>query len=168
VPQGIDEARSVSARLKPVAPFLVSEIALVLVLLLGDIGFDRPGRFGLDFGHLLLIAAAFAVLWSIGTWRAVRLELWPVLCLQILIPLAALAGLMRLGTADVQRFRAEDYQHLVGDDEHEVQAELGDVPGATTFTLERDGAVEHRELQLNGMTVRYSGGKVVAVEPNER
>lgn len=34
----------------------------LLVDLFGDIGFDKPGRFGLDFGHYLIL---------VGTWFGV-------------------------------------------------------------------------------------------------
>jgi hypothetical protein len=37
---------------------LAIQVAGIGIVLFGDIGFDKPGRFGLDFGHLLLIAAA--------------------------------------------------------------------------------------------------------------
>ena len=33
----------------------------VLVVMFGDIGFDKPGRFGLDFGDLLLIGCLWLV-----------------------------------------------------------------------------------------------------------
>lgn len=39
-----------------------AQVLAVLVVVFGDIGFDRPGRFGLDFGHLVLfIAPAWCV-----------------------------------------------------------------------------------------------------------
>jgi hypothetical protein len=154
---------------RPLAPVVATEIALVLLVLFGDIGFDRPGRFGLAFDHLLLFAAAFVVVWTIGTWRAVRLRRWPAVALQISLPFCACAGLAYVqAPPEVPRFRAEEHQHLVGRNELDVQAELGDAAGATLFILEQDGAADLRELQLAGMTVRYSAGKVAAVEPNER
>ena len=33
------------------------QILAALVVVFGDIGFDRPGRFGLDFGHLVFFLA---------------------------------------------------------------------------------------------------------------
>ena len=48
----------------------VVQCLVVLVLYFGDIGFDKPGKFGLDFGHLhallllqvcLFVAAAFVI-----------------------------------------------------------------------------------------------------------
>lgn len=149
---------------------LAAEVVLALVVLFGDIGFDHPGRFGLDFGHALLILALFLILWSLGLWKAARARSWALLGAQLVLPIAAALALALQGRpAAIPRLRAEDYQHLVGRDEPEVQAELGDVPGATLFTLEHDGAVDRRELQLAGMTVRYSPeGRVVAVEANGR
>lgn len=146
---------------------LWAEVVLVLVFLLGDIGFDRPGRFGLDFGHALLILGLFLLLWLVGAWMAVRCRSWTMLGAQLALPLVAMA--VQLRPTAIPRFRADDYQHLVGRDEAEVQAEFGNVRGATLLTLERDGEVDHRELQLTGMVVRYSReGRVVAVEANER
>ena len=34
-----------------------AQVLAVLVVVFGDIGFDRPGRFGLDFGHLVFFLA---------------------------------------------------------------------------------------------------------------
>lgn len=33
------------------------QVLAVLVVVFGDFGFDRPGRFGLDFGHLVFFLA---------------------------------------------------------------------------------------------------------------
>ncbi len=51
---------------------------ILLVLFFGDIGFDKPGRFGLDFGHFLLllcfqILLLFAFLMRLAKSRAWRL-----------------------------------------------------------------------------------------------
>ena len=47
---------------------LTTQVLAVSVIIFGDIGFDRPGRFGLSFGHLLALlglwfAATFAGFW---------------------------------------------------------------------------------------------------------
>jgi len=49
-------------RLVPGAATALQLAGLALVLF-GDIGFDRPGRYGLDFGHLLLIVVVVALAW---------------------------------------------------------------------------------------------------------
>jgi hypothetical protein len=43
-----------------------------LVLVFGDIGFDRPGRFGLDFGHMLLLAVIWFVASCVGFFAAFK------------------------------------------------------------------------------------------------
>jgi len=69
----------------------LAQSALIVVLLFGDIGFDRPGRFGLDFGHLLLLIGVEAILvaWALRT--AIRARSWTYLGIQAL--LLALAGM---------------------------------------------------------------------------
>ncbi len=50
----------------------------VAVVVFGDVGFDKPGRFGLDFGHLLLIAAAeAALLIALAVFSIVNKKWWP-------------------------------------------------------------------------------------------
>lgn len=145
------------------------QVALALVFVFGDIGFDHPGRFGLDFGHLVAIGLVFAVAWGIGVWRAVRTKAWSALTVQLLLPLLALpAGLIVAMPGPDPRFQSASYQHLVGKSEAEVEAEIGRPRGATLVTLEQDGVAVSRELVLVGMTIRYSqAGTVVAVEANE-
>ena len=49
------------------------QVLAVLVVVFGDIGFDRPGRFGLDFGHLVFfIAPAWCVAAIVGLIRSLR------------------------------------------------------------------------------------------------
>lgn len=36
-------------------------IISILVLAFGDIGFDKPGKFGLDFGHFLIISTILLI-----------------------------------------------------------------------------------------------------------
>lgn len=62
---------------------LVGQLLMLGVFCLVDLGFDRPGQFGLDFGHqLLLIAAHFLLFWVALTLaillRAVNLVGWVV------------------------------------------------------------------------------------------
>ncbi len=44
---------------------LLFQWSLYGIVEFGDIGFDHPGRYGLDFGHFLLIVAIWALL-SVG------------------------------------------------------------------------------------------------------
>ena len=68
------------------------QFLICVVLAFGDIGFDHPGRFGLDFGHFLLLLAAQAGLFLLSlalpiAWRRWRLLLIPA----VFVPLTLLA-----------------------------------------------------------------------------
>ena len=50
----------------------------IAVVMFGDVGFDKPGRFGLDFGHLLLIAAAeVALSIALVVFSILKKKWWP-------------------------------------------------------------------------------------------
>ena len=48
------------------------QVLAALVVVFGDIGFDRPGRFGLDFGHLVYFLAP---VWCVATLGGLVLSL---------------------------------------------------------------------------------------------
>ena len=63
---------------------LTIQVLAVSVIIFGDIGFDRPGRFGLTFGHLLALlglwfAATFAGFWL--SWSRKWYSLFWLQCL---------------------------------------------------------------------------------------
>jgi hypothetical protein len=62
---------------------LIVQILALLVLMFGDIGFDKPGRFGLDFGHLLILAALWFVAVCSGFIAAWKMEGSVVVLLQV-------------------------------------------------------------------------------------
>lgn len=49
---------------------------ILLVLLLGDIGFDHPGRFGLAFDHLLLLLGFQVLLFVVILVLALKSRDW--------------------------------------------------------------------------------------------
>ncbi len=59
---------------------LILQTLGVLTIYFGDIGFDYPGKYGLDFGHLLLILAmeVAIIIVLIGISIAIK-KWWPVL-----------------------------------------------------------------------------------------
>ncbi len=67
---------------------------IVIVLLFGDIGFDRAGRFGLDFGHLLLLLVVDAVLIAWTVTIAVRTRSWLYAGVRVLLLLAVAASVI--------------------------------------------------------------------------
>lgn len=59
---------------------VVIQLLGLAVLLFGDVGFDKAGRFGLDFRHFLVIAAVEIVAFIAAIWLSVVRKSWvPVL-----------------------------------------------------------------------------------------
>lgn len=87
----MDEEREVMPNAPRGNPYvlLAIEAALLLVVVFGDVGFDKPGRFGLDFGTALFLGAAFVAAWSYGVWCSVRRRAWPALALHLALPVLA-------------------------------------------------------------------------------
>jgi len=148
------------------------QVLLVLVLVFGDIGFDKPGRFGLAFGSLLLCGGALVAASLVGlVWSARRRALGAALA-HLLLPFVVLGGLYaREAWRDRSSFvvlEAAELQHLVGKSLAEVESELGDLPGITQATYVEAGG-ERVELQCPGVTVRFStAGVATEVVENDR
>lgn len=71
---------------------IAAQVLIVSIVALGDIGFDHPGRFGLDFGHLLLLALLWLLATMLGfvfAWKARSLGL---LTIQGALSVATTAG----------------------------------------------------------------------------
>jgi hypothetical protein len=75
-------------RIYPYA-LLALQVLLLLVVILGEPGFDKPGRFGLDFGSVLFLAAVFAAAWLSGAVLSVRTRSWLAMALHLIVPIAA-------------------------------------------------------------------------------
>lgn len=91
-------ARPHGAKRSALLPWLaLAQVLLVLLFAFGDIGFDHPGRFGLDFGHGIAILAALAVLWIAGTWLAVRRRDRGWIVFEVVLPLAGIALALAAG-----------------------------------------------------------------------
>ncbi len=69
-----------------------AQAAVVAVLVLGDIGFDKPGRFGLDFGHLLLLLGVQVLLLVATTGFAFARRRHGFLLVQALLAAATVAA----------------------------------------------------------------------------
>lgn len=50
------------------------QLASMLVLVFGDIGFDKPGRFGLDFEHALWLGVVWLAAAGLGVVLACRMR----------------------------------------------------------------------------------------------
>ena len=65
---------------------------IVLVLHFGDIGFDKPGRFGLAFEHYLISISLLMGLFVAAVIVIFRGKQWTYLGAQLLLLLLAAAG----------------------------------------------------------------------------
>jgi hypothetical protein len=78
--------------------FLAAQALLIVVVLCVPFGFDHPSALGLDFGHLLLVAALYALLLIAGLAAAIQRREWRLLWTQVLAPCVVLglgaAGLL--------------------------------------------------------------------------
>ncbi len=70
----------------------VLQCLAVLVLYFGDIGFDRPGRFGLAFQHFLILMCLQGVLFIAAVTIILRRKQWKYLGAQFLLLVITLMG----------------------------------------------------------------------------
>lgn len=75
----------------------IANAFICAVLAFGDIGFDHPGRYGLDFDHLVLLVFCQSVLTLSWIWLAIKFE---KLSLIWAIPAVVLATLVALHYGD--------------------------------------------------------------------
>jgi hypothetical protein len=66
-----------------IAIAILVQCALLVVLNFGDIGFDKPGRYGLDFEHFLVILALYVFALLAGIVVSAMRKLWGVIALQL-------------------------------------------------------------------------------------
>lgn len=72
----------------------ILQCAVALTLALGDIGFDKPGRFGLDFDHLLILLTIQGCLAIAVVIMAFRTRRWNYLGIQFLLLVVTTIGIM--------------------------------------------------------------------------
>ncbi len=157
--------------MKLLSTLIAARIVLATIVVMGDAGFDKAGRYGLDFGTVLALGGLFALAWLVGVFLAIRGKAWPALGLQLVLPCAACLGLVAMESAHaptMPQFFAKDHQHLVGQSRADVDESIGQPPGSTLVTINRDDGEWH-ELRLQGMTISFSKyGIVTEVVPNDR
>ncbi len=61
------------------------QFLVVLTLYFGDIGFDKPGKFGLDFYHFLLLMLVQAFLFIAAASMIIRRKRWIYFSAQLLL-----------------------------------------------------------------------------------
>ncbi|MBX3437743.1 MAG: hypothetical protein KF861_09645 [Planctomycetaceae bacterium] len=148
------------APLKWLGALVTIQIAMILLILLGDIGFDRAGKYGFDFGHLLLFSATYLLALAWGVVYAILKKRFGIAALQLAIPLSIVAWESR----PYPQYRAAELQHLVGADKAAVEAELGTRGRVTSNTTRRGALIEF--WCYDGVEVVFSPtGRVQAVNP---
>ena len=93
-----------------IAVLTIAQALLMAVLLFGDIGFDRPGRFGMSFGHGILLSFLYLVVLIFGIVYSCVKRKWYTLFSQTMIPLLVIVYTSWPAT----RYDAHEYQHLLG------------------------------------------------------
>ncbi|MCA9035894.1 MAG: hypothetical protein KDA91_12240 [Planctomycetaceae bacterium] len=143
---------------------------LVFFGLFGGVGFDHPGSYGLDVDQMILVCIFYGLSVVIGVAMAIKTKSYKFLMFQVSIPpflfVAAIVTSMfssaPLASSSGLPPRAEYFQHLVGESEVEVMAEL------QHFGIGLSGAGGSSEWdsfeQYGPIEVRYSKeGKVVSI-----
>lgn len=72
-----------------------SQLFICAVIVFGDVGFDHPGRFGLDFEHFLLLAGLQICLMLLSVVLAIWQRRGAFLAVPVIIVLLAVAAYMR-------------------------------------------------------------------------
>ena len=90
----------------------------------GDIGFDHPGRFGLDFDDAIRLIAIYCAAILCGIVFAGLRKRWISALMQLAIPslIGLISFLLHSGGPTI---RAADHLDLMGKTKAEVHAELG-------------------------------------------
>lgn len=145
------------------AIFLAIECLLLAILVFGDVGFDRPGRYGLDFGDAILLVALYSGALICGVTYAVRRKQWRIAALQLAIPFVVYF-VINVVPRMREPLHAADYQHLVGKSRAEVRESLGGRRSRTSGAM--SGSEGEREFEnYDGMSIYYSkDGRVLSVE----
>jgi hypothetical protein len=141
--------------------FVVIECLLLAVLAFGDVGFDHPGRFGLDFDDAIVLLVLFCGVLLGGVVYAARRRRWGWAALQLAIPIVVIL----ISSMPPRPLDPREYQYLVGKSKVEVHnalaGRLQSVTGGRTSRGEEAPEIEG----YDGMAVYYSkDGRVLSVE----
>jgi len=144
-----------------IVTLIIAQLLLLAVLLFGDIGFDHPGRFGMSFGHGILLFALYVIALVSGLVFSCTKRKWKATFPQLLIPLLLVAYMYW----PAPHYNASEYQYLMGKTRAEVETQLSSRDAV--YGMQADDTGETEFGWYNGMTVHYStDGIVVKVESN--
>lgn len=141
------------------------QAALVAVLWLGDIGFDKLGKYGLDIEAGIVLLVIYLAALAAGLAFAIKFRRFLLFGVQLLP--ALFVGVYHL--LPDPRFDASRHQYLVGKSKMELIQVLGSPRGALTGLHAGEGQPVEEFIDLRGMTIFISStGTVLRVEPNDR
>lgn len=72
----------------------IMQCLIILVLYFGDIGFDKPGRFGLAFDHLLILMFMQSCLFVTAIVIIFRRKQWKFFGAQLLVLVVSAVGVV--------------------------------------------------------------------------
>ncbi len=131
------------------------------LFLFGDIGFDKPGKYGLDFSALVVVGVVYVIALLSGIVVGFLKKRWFILGSQFLPILVALLYIY----LPYRTYDPAGYQDLVGKPKAEVEKRIGHPRGALTGFVSDDRHKDEEFIALRGMTIYISrDGVVVSVE----
>lgn len=139
------------------------QFAAAGVLTFGDIGFDIPGRYGLDIADAFVLAAIYLITLLVGVTICIVKRKRAALAVQVIIPVLFVA--FHILPRPDPKLDAARYQHLIGKSKAEAQSELSGFRTRVSGVKRDVGDTENVEFEgYNGLTIYYSGaGTVVKV-----
>ncbi len=148
---------------------LLIQMGLAGAIVFGDVGFDKPGKYGLDSGDAIWMLAAYGAALLLGVGVAIRRKQGWGLAVQ-LMPVLVWLGYRQLllrGVFD-SKYDASEYQYLVGMSKEDLVRVIG-APRNRVSVITYEAGAEVEYLSLRGMRVVMSvEGVVLRVEPNNR
>ena len=129
--------------------------------LFGDIGFDKPGKYGMDYSALVVIGWVYAIALISGLVVGFMKKLWLVSMSQFL-PIVYVLGYIYL---PYPSFSASKYQDLVGKPKAEVVRRIGHPRGMVTGAEWSDRGKNVEFINVRCMVIYISSnGVVLSVE----
>ena len=136
-----------------------------LLFLFGDIGFDKPGKYGLDFSALVLIGTVYLIALLSGIVLGLMKKRWFIASSQFFPMLATLAYFY----LPYRTYDPANYQDLVGKTKAEMEKRIGNSRGAVTGFTSDDRHKNVEFIQLRGMVIYISSSGIVeGIEPSNR
>ena len=143
---------------------LALQLILLAIFVFGDIGFDFPGAFGLDYDHFVILAGIYGVLFVVGFVRSIKRAETKWMLAQLAGPATILIYMAIAPLIYNRPLDAADYQHLVGKSKAEVRAALGRQE-STSSGSGGDANGPYDFESFNGMEIHYSpDDRVLSVE----